>query len=215
MKLPRTTRGTSAPPISLTTASIRLTHATTTIRPRRQRQSTPSNNRLPTPQPEDRLGSPFAFHQARSRAGTPSTVASLTESLHGGGQHGRTCTYWLRSSRESEFDYRVNQLRTPGDLRVLIGHVLQLGDQILLARCHGILVEMVSRFIGDWSVRETLERIDIQMLIQQAEGCGFWAAERLPGVQQNGRMSTDCADDLGIGDRYTTPPPQTRYQHYQ
>ena len=186
MKLPRSTRATSAPPVSLTTASIRLSHATTTIRPRRQRQPTPSN-RLPTPQPEDRLGSPFAFHPARSRAGTPSTVTSISESLHGAGQHGRTCTYWLRSSRESEFDCRVNQLRTPGDLRVLIGHVLQLGDQILLARCHGILVEMISRFIGDWSVRETLERMDLQMLIQQSELCGFWVVPILPGVQQDGR----------------------------
>jgi hypothetical protein len=203
MKLPRTTRGTSAPPnISLTGASIRLTHATATntttphLRPRRRQQ----RNQTPQPQHDhhlERLGSPFAFHTPRSRPGTPSTVASLTESLHHNptaivGVAGRTCAYWLRSSRESEWDCRVNQLRSPADLRVLIGQVQHLGDAVLLGRCHTILVESLWRFIqGDFSVREHLHAMDLQMLIQQAEVFGFWNGNMLPGVHQvqHGRNS--------------------------
>src|SRR5271155_672075 len=124
MKLPRSARGTSAPPtsMSLQNASIRLSNATQ-FRPRTRNQL--HQHRETTPQTHDtyeRLGSPFAFHQNRSRAGTPSTVASLTESLHPPMGQGRPSTraYWLRSSCESEWECRVNQLQTPADLRVLI-----------------------------------------------------------------------------------------------
>ena len=233
MKLPRTTRGTSAPPnISLTSASIRLTHVTTSaptaqhLRPRRRQ---PPRNTTPGPQPLDhcdRLGSPFAFHTPRSRGGTPSTVTSITESLHhhpvAGGQ-GRTtthCAYWLRSSRESEFDCRVNQLQSPRDLRVLIGQVQQLGDPLLLSRCHTILVEFLCRFIqGDFGARERLQSMDLQMLIQQADAFGFWTVAVLPGVHvQHGKPTKTISSLLtyiGMVDRYTTPPTQSLLQNYQ
>jgi hypothetical protein len=180
MKLPRTSRATSVPPnISLTSASIRLTHATTTIclRPRRRqpvRDTSPELSR-------DRLGSPFAFHPARSRAGTPSTVTSITESIPVGEKR----AYWLRSSRESEWDCRVNQLQSPADLRVLIHHVQQLGDPVLLGRCHTILVDSLCRFIGDFSGREALQNMDFGLLIQQADGFGFWNAAVLQGIPEN------------------------------
>ena len=208
MKIPRTTRGTSAPPpnISLQTASIRLSYATSTLRPRRQ----PQQPRLPTPEVPERLGSPFVLHQPRSRAGTPSTVASITESLPGQ----RTYGYWLRSSRESEWENLVNRLSTPRDLRWLIEHVSQMGDQALLQRCHGILVDCLVLWTGESGVREALNGIEIARVIEQAEMVGFWRGDVLPGVRQ-GIHTLLRMFELTIGiDRYSTPPTQT-CRHYQ
>jgi hypothetical protein len=189
MKLSRTTRGSSAPPtnVSLRTASIRLAHATTTIqlRPRRRQ---PIRNTTPQPSLEeshDRLGSPFAFHPPRSRAGTPSTITSIAESLHIPVRQGRQgpCAYWLRSSRESEWEYRVNQLRTPADLRELIEYVHCTGDQLYIGRCHEILVQSLTTFTGDLQFGETLQRMDLATLVQHAENCGFWTASVQLGTQ--------------------------------
>jgi len=176
MKIPRTTRGASAPPpnISLQTASVRLSYATS-LRPRRR-----PNARLPTPEVADRLGSPFVLHQPRSRAGTPSTVASITESLEGR----RTCGYWLRSSRESEWENLVNTLRTPRDLRGVIEYVSQMGDPALLQRCHGVLVDCLVVWVGDLSAREQLAGMEMARVMEHAENWGFWRADVLPGVRQ-------------------------------
>lgn len=205
MKLPRATRGTSAPPpnISITTASIRLSYATATPQLRTRRRQ-PARNTTPQPldMPRERLGSPFAFHAVGSRAGTPSTVASLTESLQHPAGAGRTntCAYWLRSSRESEWEYSVNRLQTPGELRVLIEQYHRSGDQVLLSRCHGFLVELLVVYIGDVTARETLREMDLATLMQQAETLGFWTATVLPRLHfQNGRTSGGNLANLSYG----------------
>jgi len=202
--LSRTARGTSAPPnISLTSASILLGHitASTSTTPQFQRQTRRGRHaRQTTPQPSslevERLGSPFAFH-TKSRPGTPSTVASLTDSLHaphalgGRGGAGNRAGYWLRSSRESELEWRIGQLRSPMDLRVLMEQVR--GDPVCLARCHGILLEslIIYAAVGEVQMRDALRAMDLGQLVQHADALGFWNAAVLPGLQQGQHGTTN------------------------
>ena len=134
------------------------------------------------------------------------------------GQAGRgTCAYWLRSSTQSEWEYRVNQLRTPADLRELIEYVARSGSQQLhLGQCHHILVQCLRLFVGDERVTEALQGMDLATLIQYAEGVGFWNASVLPGLQNHNMGMILYLDGLmpGLVDQYTTPPSQMFYQNH-
>jgi hypothetical protein len=189
MKLPRTTtRGSSAPPptLALTTASIRLSYATTTpnLRPRRRARSPRAN---PGGQ---RLGSPFTFHP-----GVRATSPSIAEEV-------RACqprsTYWLRSSTYTDLTW----LTTPMDLERLITHARRTSDTPLLARCQQVLVESVMMYINGPETRESLSCMELERLIQYAGLFGFWELDRLPG-----RAGEPV-------DRYATPPAQILHSHY-
>ena len=234
MRLARTTRGTSAPP-NLTAASIRLTYATITspsspLRSRRrtatQQHGSPNGNTR-HPNPPERLGSPFAFHPFR-REGTPSTVTSITETLHpinhppnaarnagGGGGGGGCAAYWLRSSRESEMEFQINSLRTTGDLRRLIDVGVREDNQWLLQRCHGILSQCLTVFVAG-AVGDGLQGMDLGGLVQYAESMGFWNQNFLPGVPENGNFhELEQKLTSGMTDRYATPPAQIMHQYYR
>jgi hypothetical protein len=100
-----------------------------------------------------------------------------------GRQKGNTCSYWLRSSMESEWDYRVNRLRTPADLRELIEYVDRTGDNVHAIQCHAILVQSLAMFLGgDQGSLEMLRGLNIETLVQHAGETGFWNAPILPGV---------------------------------
>jgi len=256
MRLARTTRGTSAPP-NLTSASIRLTYATITsssaLRPRRRAAAAAAANNLANasssttttrqaPPDRERLGSPFAFHPPpRRREGTPSTVTSLAESLHhaaappvvnarpaaaGGG----CAAYWLRSSRESEWEFQINSLRTTADLRRLIEMGVRQDNQWLVQRCHCILGQCLMVFLhgggrGRGAEDEAwVQGMDLGGLVQYAESVGFWNGMVLPGVVENGRGGgggrppppvEDQVLILGMVDRYATPPAQIMHQPYR
>jgi hypothetical protein len=119
-------------------------------------------------------------------------VASLTDphaplNAHNGiGQLGRgqrNGPYWLRSSRESELEWRISQLRSGMDLRVLMEQVQ--GDAVCLARCHGILLESLIIFsvgAGDFGAREGLRAMDLAALVGHAGKVGFWNTAVLPGL---------------------------------
>jgi len=163
MKLSRTTRGASAPPGNLTSASLRLTHATRLSRVTHQQ----------TPPPH-RLGSPFSFHPIESRPGTPSTVTSEAPKLP-------PRPYWLRSSRETEWEYHINNLKTPSDLRVLIEQAFRAGEQRVLNWCRGILMAALGRYyVGD--LVQDLGNSDLGGLVQHADRLGFWGLNVLPVV---------------------------------
>jgi hypothetical protein len=203
--LSRTTRGSSAPPVSLTSASVRLTTITNppTIRPRRRQ-----------PLRNARLGSPFDFNPIQ-RPATPSTVTTISMSaeVHGPGALARggpppprpTCAqYWLRSSSESELEHLINTLRSPQDLKALIDLGRRSGNSNLLTRCHTILVQNLITGLGLRRAEdvEALRSLELGGLCAHADGYGFWNMSSLPLGQQQGGMDVDMADG------YATPPHQ-------
>jgi hypothetical protein len=195
MKLPRTTRGTSAPPtLALKAASVRLGYATATpnLRPSRR------NPRSPEPPSRARLGSPFTFHPI-SRGASPSIAEEVTA-------YKPQSAYWLRSSREPEWAYLANQLSTPSDLERLITHARRSADHLLLTRCQEILVEAVLLYITGPETRESLLGMELGRLIQYADRFGFWGLDRLPGRIRREDESVD---------RFATPPAQILHSHYR
>lgn len=98
----------------------------------------------------------------------------------------------------------MGQLRTPGDLRLLIEYVLRMGDAELLERCRGILVEVLGQEVAGvagGAGERGLWGMEMGVLMQKAEVWGFWRREWLPGVERA----------AGV-DRYTTPPGQTLWR---
>lgn len=110
-------------------------------------------------------------------------MASLTDPHVPLLPHGRGGPYWLRSSRESELEWRISQLRSAADLRVLMEQVQ--GDAVCLARCHAILLESLIIYSvggGDYGAREVLRGMDLGALVGRADNVGFWNAPVLPGL---------------------------------
>ena len=230
MKLPRSARGSSAPPLSLTSASIRLTYATTTpaiLRPRRRTRGQPTQERLEV---RERLGSPFAFNPV-PRATSPSVSESLSV-VNGGGFNAsqplaNKSAYWLRSSAEPEWAFLLSRVTTPTELRLVIERARGTGDNTLLARCQDLLIESLLTYAVGPETWESLHGMELLRVMQYADMFGYWGLDMIPGregVRGEGRRGTGyngivdsevVLTEKETADRYTTPPAQILHSLYR